>query len=51
MQAMSRTLLPFFHKWTQVPADYEEIYQQALDDIRQPGLVATWNLLTMWGTN
>ena len=48
---MFRTLLPFFHKWSRVPDDYEEIYQQALHDIQQPGFVATWTLLTAWGTN
>ena len=46
-----RTLLPFFRKWSRVPADYEEIYQQALSDIQQPGIVVTWTLLTAWGTN
>jgi ubiquinone/menaquinone biosynthesis C-methylase UbiE len=49
-QHMFRTLLPFFHKWSRVPNDYEEIYQQALHDIQQPGFVATWTLLTAWGT-
>jgi ubiquinone/menaquinone biosynthesis C-methylase UbiE len=51
VQVMFRTLLPFFRKWSRVPDDYEEIYQQALHDIQQPGFVATWNLLTVWGTN
>jgi SAM-dependent methyltransferase len=46
-----RTLLPFFRKWTRVPDDYEAIYQQALEDMQQPGFVATWTLLTAWGTN
>jgi ubiquinone/menaquinone biosynthesis C-methylase UbiE len=44
-----RTMLPFFHKWTQVPDDYEEIYQQMLRDMQQPDFVATLNLLTAWG--
>jgi hypothetical protein len=44
-----RTLLPFLHKWIQVPEDYKEIYQQMLSDMQQPDLVATWNLLTAWG--
>jgi len=48
---MFRTLLPFFHKWSRVPDDYGEIYQEALNDIQQPGFVATWNLLTAWGAN
>ena len=41
----------FFRKWTRVPDDYEAIYQQALEDMQQPGFVATWTLLTAWGTN
>lgn len=49
VQHMFRTLLPFFNKWSHVPENYEEIYQQALDDIQQPGFVATWTLLTAWG--
>jgi ubiquinone/menaquinone biosynthesis C-methylase UbiE len=44
-----RVLLPFFHKWTRVPSDYEEIYQQALKEMQQPDFVATWMLLTAWG--
>ncbi len=48
-QHMFRTILPFFQKWTRVPDDYEEIYQQALSDMQQPGFVAIWPLLTVWG--
>jgi ubiquinone/menaquinone biosynthesis C-methylase UbiE len=44
-----RTLLPFFRKWTQVPDDYDAIYQQALSEMQQPDFVATWTLLTAWG--
>jgi ubiquinone/menaquinone biosynthesis C-methylase UbiE len=44
-----RTLLPFLRTWTQVPEDYEEVYQQMLSEMRQPDFVATWNLLTAWG--
>jgi ubiquinone/menaquinone biosynthesis C-methylase UbiE len=44
-----RNLLPFFQKWSHVPDNYENIYQQALHDIQQPGFVATWKLLTVWG--
>ena len=44
-----RTLLPFLRKWTRVPDDYEEIYQQMLHDMQQPGFVGTWKLLTAWG--
>ena len=31
-----RTMLPFLRKWTRVPDDYEEIYQQALNETQQP---------------
>jgi ubiquinone/menaquinone biosynthesis C-methylase UbiE len=44
-----RTVLPFLRKWTQVPEDYEEIYQQMLREMQQPDFVATLDLLTAWG--
>ncbi len=43
------TVVPFLQKWTRVPDDYEDIYQQALHEIQQPGFVATGSLLTAWG--
>lgn len=45
-----RVSLPFFQKFTNVPGDYQEIYQQALKEMQQPDFVATWRLLTAWGT-
>jgi ubiquinone/menaquinone biosynthesis C-methylase UbiE len=45
-----RVLLPFFQKWTRVPSDYQEIYQQAKKEMQQPDFVATWTFLTAWGT-
>jgi ubiquinone/menaquinone biosynthesis C-methylase UbiE len=45
-----RLILPFFQKWTRVPSDYQEIYQQALKEMQQPDFVATWTWLTAWGT-
>ena len=44
-----RLLLPFFRKWTRVPSDYEEIYQQALKDMQQADCVVRGGLLTVWG--
>ncbi len=44
-----RTLAPFLRKWTKVPDDYDKICEQALDEIKQPNFVATWQLLTAWG--
>jgi len=46
-----RTLLPFLHKWSHVPDNYEEIYRQALDEMQHPDFVASWKLLTVWGSN
>ena len=44
-----RVALPFFQKWTRVPKNYHEIYEQALKDMQQPDFVATWTFLTVWG--
>jgi ubiquinone/menaquinone biosynthesis C-methylase UbiE len=50
MRHAFRTFLPFLRKWTNIPADYEQTYQQALVEMQQPDFVATWNLLTVFGT-
>ena len=46
-----RTLRPFLQKWGCVTRDYDALYQQMLSEMQQPDFVATWNLLTAWGTN
>jgi ubiquinone/menaquinone biosynthesis C-methylase UbiE len=43
-------MLPFFERWVRVPSDYQDIYQQAKKEMQQPDFVATWRLLTVWGT-
>jgi ubiquinone/menaquinone biosynthesis C-methylase UbiE len=45
-----RTGLPFLRKWTQVPEDYEELYQQTLSEMQQADFVATWHVVTAWGS-
>jgi ubiquinone/menaquinone biosynthesis C-methylase UbiE len=45
-----QNFLPFLRKWTQVPDNYEAIYQQAIQEMQQPDFLATWNFLTVWGT-
>jgi ubiquinone/menaquinone biosynthesis C-methylase UbiE len=45
-----RLFLPFFQKWTRIPSDYDEIYQQALKEMQQPDFVARWTWVTAWGT-
>ncbi len=42
-------MLPFLRKWTRVPDDYEEIYQQMLSEMQQPDFVATSSYLTARG--
>lgn len=46
-----RNMLPFLQKWTKVPKDYEQLYQQAMEEIDQPGYKAEWEMVTVWGTN
>jgi ubiquinone/menaquinone biosynthesis C-methylase UbiE len=43
------TYLPFLRKWIQIPNDYGEMCQQALQEMQQPDFVAIWHLVTVWG--
>jgi ubiquinone/menaquinone biosynthesis C-methylase UbiE len=47
---MLRLAPDFWRKWTQVPDNYEELYQQMLREIQQPDFEASWPLFTLWGT-
>ncbi len=47
---MFQTIRPFIQKWGCASKDYEVIYQQALEEMRQPDFLATVNLLTAWGS-
>lgn len=51
MKHFFRTAVPFLRKWTQVPDDYQDIYQQALHDMQQPDFFGKWNVFTVWGIN
>jgi hypothetical protein len=44
------SLEKYLQKWTRVPDDYQELYQQALEEMQQPDFVATHVLTTAWGT-
>ncbi len=46
-----RTIVPFLRKWTRVPENYEELYQQMLNELQQPDFEGRWTFLTAWGTN
>ncbi|QBD79850.1 class I SAM-dependent methyltransferase [Ktedonosporobacter rubrisoli] len=45
-----RVLLPFFHKWVGVLNDYEQLYQQMLEETARPDFVGRWRLRTVWGS-
>jgi ubiquinone/menaquinone biosynthesis C-methylase UbiE len=49
MARVFKIALPFFQKWTRVPDDYQELYQQALKEMQQPEFVAKGIMLTAWG--
>ncbi len=49
MLLLFQTLRPFLQKWGCTSKNYEVIYQQALNEMRQPDFLATINLLTAWG--
>jgi len=49
MKLTFRMILPFLRRWMRVPDDYEQWYQQALEEMQRPDFVARGNLLTVWG--
>ncbi|MBA2679716.1 MAG: class I SAM-dependent methyltransferase [Ktedonobacteraceae bacterium] len=46
-----RTMLPFLQKWSRVPKDYDQLYQQALQEMDRPDFTSIWEMATAWGTN
>lgn len=44
-----QNIVPFLHKWIRVPANYDELYRQAMEEMKQPDFEGKWNLLTIWG--
>ena len=46
-----RTIRPFLQKWTKLPDNYEQLTQQAVADMADPGFEASFQLRTVWGTN
>jgi ubiquinone/menaquinone biosynthesis C-methylase UbiE len=45
-----RTTRPFLEKWGCAPADYDAIYQQALQEMQDPNFSGGVTLLTAWGS-
>lgn len=50
MRYVFQTGLPFLKKWDCSPPDYENIYQQALQDMQQHDFSASWHFITTWAT-
>jgi len=48
MKLIHQTLTPFLSRWTRLPADHQETYQQMLKDFQQPDFLANWKLVTLW---
>jgi ubiquinone/menaquinone biosynthesis C-methylase UbiE len=49
MTSLYRVIQPFLQKWIRLPDDYNEIYQQARQDMQQPDFIASGSVLTAWG--
>ncbi len=50
MRYLFRTNLPFLRKWSRVPDNYEELYEQMLAEMQQPDFVVTNQTITAWGS-
>jgi ubiquinone/menaquinone biosynthesis C-methylase UbiE len=50
MRYLFRTNLPFLRKWSRVPDDYEELYQQMLAEMQQPDFIVSNQTITAWGS-
>jgi ubiquinone/menaquinone biosynthesis C-methylase UbiE len=44
-----RTARPFLEKRGCAPQNYDDIYQQTLEEMQQPDFHVTWPMLTVWG--
>lgn len=49
LKRVFRTTIPFLRKWVALPDNYDELYQQMLHEIEQPGFIAHASMLTVWG--
>ncbi|WP_165423470.1 class I SAM-dependent methyltransferase [Ktedonosporobacter rubrisoli] len=50
LRHLFRVSLPFLRKWVGVLNDYEQLYQQMLEETARPDFVGRWHLRTVWGT-
>ena len=49
MKYLFRTHLPFLQKWTRIPDDYENLYEQMLRELERPDFAVTSQVVTAWG--
>jgi ubiquinone/menaquinone biosynthesis C-methylase UbiE len=50
MKRIMQTFAPFARKLGTVPEGSEDLAQQAIEQMQHPDFVATWRLMTVWGT-
>lgn len=48
--ATIQVIAPFLQKWIVLPENYEQLCLQAQQEMAQPDFVATWHMITAWGT-
>jgi hypothetical protein len=44
-----RSILPFLRRWIKLPGDYEETYQQMIDEMQDSNFEMTSTIFTTWG--
>ena len=44
-----KLITPFLRKWASVPDEYEQLYNQALEQMLAPDFVARGTMMTVWG--
>lgn len=49
MEKLYKTAQPFLRKWVKLPDQFEPLYQQLVEELRQPGFFLCGYLTTVWG--
>lgn len=50
MKRIMQNFAPFARKLNRLPEDAEELGRQAIEEMQRPDFIATWRLVTAWGT-
>ena len=48
-QRLFRTTLPFLRKWVKLPSEYQDLYQQMVEETQKSDFRATNTLISAWG--